>query len=56
MGTDGKPWQSLASRGEHILFSLAIILILFIGVLPQWFFPQLFRMARLFLKLEGLSG
>jgi formate hydrogenlyase subunit 3/multisubunit Na+/H+ antiporter MnhD subunit len=52
MGSGDQPWQIFENRGQVYLLALAGIFLIIIGVIPQWFYPLLFNMARIFLRIN----
>lgn len=52
MGTSDQTWQIFESRGQGLLLTIAGLLLIILGIIPQWFYPLLFNMARVFMRLE----
>lgn len=52
MGTSDQTWQIFKSRGQGLLLTIAGLLLIILGIIPQWFYPLLFNMARVFMRLE----
>ena len=50
-GKEEIPWRSLETRLERTLLITGGVLIILIGILPQWFTPALARMAQSFTQL-----
>jgi formate hydrogenlyase subunit 3/multisubunit Na+/H+ antiporter MnhD subunit len=52
MGASDQPWQILEKKGQSLLLTLAGMVLIILGIIPQWFYPMLFNMARVFLRIE----
>jgi formate hydrogenlyase subunit 3/multisubunit Na+/H+ antiporter MnhD subunit len=51
MGDTDEKWSLHETRGSLIFLSLGLILIFLVGVLPQWFLPQMTNAAQVFSNL-----
>lgn len=52
MGTSEHPWQIQENRGQSLLLTIVGLTLIIVGIVPQWFYPLLFNMARVFMRLE----